>query len=144
MRIRLGAVLAAVALLGAGCEAATAYRPMTLDGGYTQTRVGADMFNVVFQGNAHTSWQTAENYALYRSAEVSLESGFDYFVVVGGNSDVSPLLLAGREPTPSKTSGTDSHPMVSLIVRVYRGERPSPKAFDAREVLKTLGPSIVR
>ncbi len=135
------AALGALAGLLAGCNA-TLYQPMTLDGGYTHTRVGANMFNVVFQGNAHTSWQTAENYALYRSAELSLESGFDYFVVVGGNSDVSPLLLAGREA--SKTSGTDSHPMVSLIVRGFSGEKPSAQAFDARTVLKTLGPSIKR
>jgi hypothetical protein len=117
---------------------------MTLDGGYTQTRVGADMFNVVFQGNAHTSWQTAENYALYRSAEVALESGFDYFVVVGGNSDVSPRLVAGGALYPSQTSGTDSHPMVSLIVRGFRGDKPSAQAFSAREVLKALGPGIKR
>jgi hypothetical protein len=142
--VRRLATLGVLAVLVAGCGAATLYQPMTLDGGYTQTRLGASMFNVVFQGNAHTSWQIAENYALYRSAELSLESGFDYFVVVGGNSDVSRLLLAGREAYPSKTSGTDSHPMVSLIVRGFSGEKPSAQAFDARDVLKTLGPSIKR
>lgn len=135
--------LAGLFLLVAGCSA-TLYQPMTLDGGYAQTRLGADMFNVVFQGNAHTSWRTAENYALYRSAELSVESGFDYFVVVGGNSDVSPLLLAGGEGPPSKSSGATSHPMVSLIVRGFSGAKPSAQAFNAREVLKELAPSIKR
>ena len=55
--------LAALFLLVAGC-AATLYQPMTLDGGYAQTRLGSNMFNVIFQGNAHTPWQTAEHYAL--------------------------------------------------------------------------------
>lgn len=143
MTVRSSAALGALALLVAGCGAPTLYRPMTLDGGYTQTRLGANMFNVVFQGNAHTSWRTAEDYALYRSAELSLENGFDYFVVEGGNSDVSSLLLAGRA-YPSQTSGTDAHPMVSLIVRGFRGAKPSPRAFDARDVVKVLGPSIKR
>jgi hypothetical protein len=136
--------LAALLLLVAGCASATLYQPMTLDGGYAQTRLGSDMFNVIFQGNAHTPWRTAETYALYRSAELSDESGFDYFVVVGGNAEISPLLLSGLDAYPSQASGTGSHPMVSLIVRGYRGEKPSAQAFNARDVLKILSPSIKR
>ena len=136
--------LAALLLLVAGCASATLYQPMTLDGGYAQTRLGSNMFNVIFQGNAHTPWQTAESYALYRSAELAVEAGFDYFVVVGGNADVSSLLLAARDPSPPKERADTDHPMVSLIVRGFSGERPSAQAFNAREVLKELGPSIKR
>ena len=135
--------LAALALLTAGCVA-TPYQPMTLDGGYAQTRLGSNMFNVIFQGNAHTPWQTAETYALYRSAELAVESGFDYFVVVGGNADVSSLLLAAPDLSPPKEQADTDHPMVSLVVRGFSGEKPSPQAFNARDVLKELGPSIKR
>jgi hypothetical protein len=139
------AALAALALLAAGCGSATPYRPMTLQGGYTQSRLGADMVNVVFQGNAYTPWRTAKVYALYRSAELAVEFDFDYFVVVGGNATITPqLLLSGPDGDPSETSGTGPHPMVSIIVRGYRGAKPGPQAFNAREVLKLLGPSIQR
>lgn len=144
MTLRLVAALAALALLTAGCGSATPYRPMTLQGGYTQTRLGADMVNVVFQGNAYTPWRTAKVYALYRSAELAVDSDFDYFVVVGGNATITRELLSGPDADPSETSGTGSHPMVSIIVRGYRGEKPGPQAFNAREVLKLLGPSIQR
>jgi hypothetical protein len=136
--------LAALALFVAGCAAATPYHPMGLEGGYSQTRLGADLFTVIFQGNAHLPRRTAESYALYRTAEVSIESGFDYFVVVGGNSDVSRQLLAGRDPAPPDPDGDTDHPMVSLIVRGFRGEKPSAQAFNAREVLRELGPTIKR
>jgi hypothetical protein len=142
--VRAGTALAALALFLAGCAPATLYQPMGLDGGYSQTRLGADLFNVIFQGNAHTPRRTAESYALYRSAEVSIESGFDYFVVVGGNSDVSRQLLAGRAPAPPETGGDTDYPMVSLIVRGFRGDKPSAEAFNAREVLRDLGPTIKR
>jgi hypothetical protein len=141
--VRALTALAALALC-AGCAAATPYQPMGLEGGYSQTRLGADLFTVIFQGNAHLPRRTAESYALYRSAEVSIESGFDYFVVVSGNTDLSPQLLAGREPSPPVGGEDTDYPMVSLIVRGFRGEKPSAQAFNAREVLRELGPTIKR
>jgi hypothetical protein len=140
--VRSLAALGTLALLMAACATPTPYQPMTLEGGYTHTRLGANMLNVVFQGNAHTPWQTAENYALYRAAELSLESGFDYFVVVGGSSAASPVLAGGRPSYPSNTDG--SPPMVSLIVRGFSGEKPPEPAFNARDVLNALAPTIKR
>ena len=142
MSLNLAVALAALALLAAGCGSPTLYRPMTLQGGYTQTRLGSDTVNVVFQGNAYTPWRTARMYALYRSAELAVESNFDYFVVVGGNAEISRQLLSGDDAS-APLEGTGSHPLVSIIVRGYR-EKPGPQAFNAREVLQLLGPSIVR
>ena len=144
VRARLTA-LAALTLLVAGCAAATLYQPMNLDGGYARPGWGRTLFNVIFQGNAHTPWQTAETYALYRSAELTVESGFDYFVVVGGNADVSPLLLAGARPLPAG-AGRRHRPSHGLAhrSRVQRARSPPPQAFNARDVLKELGPSIKR
>ena len=34
--------------------------------------------------------------------------------------------------------------MVSLIVRGFSGEKPSAQAFNAREILKNLGPSVIK
>jgi hypothetical protein len=131
-----------VAVLLTAC--ATPYQPVGLEGGYSHTRVGVDMFNVVFRGNADTSWQTAENYTLYRCAELTLESGFDYFIVVGSSSDAQ-LFQASPGSYPSTTSsGHGSHPMVAVTIRAFKGERPSAQAFSARDVLQTLEPSIKR
>ena len=138
------AVVTALSLLVAGC-AATPYQPMNLEGGYASTRAGADTFNVIFQGNAHTPRATAEAYALYRSAELTVEAGFDYFIVVGGTSGPTALREAARNPTPRPEDSDDTHlPMVSITVRAFRGERPSPDAFNAQEILEELGPRIRR
>ena len=118
----------------------TPYRPQTLDGGYASTRVNVDTFNVVFQGNAQTSRQTAQTYALYRCAELTVESGFDYFVVIGGNAEV--LYGSPTARPPMDTGG--KNPSVVVLFRAFKGDKPSGAVYDAREVLKELGPSIVR
>jgi hypothetical protein len=140
--MRHASVRLLVAVLLSAC--ATPYQPVGLEGGYSHTRVGADMFNVVFRGNADTTWPTAENYTLYRCAELTLESGFDYFIVVTSSPD-SPLFQASPGSYPSTTStGRGSYPMVVVTIRAFKGERPSAQAFAARDVLQTLEPSIKR
>jgi hypothetical protein len=72
---------AAVALfLISGC--ATPYRPAHGGKGYADSQVSADQFNVGFQGNGDTSPQKANDYALLRGAQVTLQHGFGYFAVI--------------------------------------------------------------
>lgn len=131
-------------LLVAGCGTATLYGPQNLDGGYASTRLGSDTFNVVFQGNAHTPWKTAESYALYRSAELTVESGFDYFVVVGGPPGASTLGQGAGNPVPPAADSDTDHPIVSLVIRAFPGPKPSPQAINARDLLQELGPTVKR
>jgi hypothetical protein len=140
--MRRRSVLLLLSVLVAAC--ATPYQPAGLDGGYSHTRLNLNMFNVIFRGNAHTSWQTAENYALYRCAELTLESGFDYFAVLSTNSDASHLFRTKSDTPQSATSGSGSIPFVSVTIRAFKGERPPEPTFSARDVIQALAPSIKR
>lgn len=51
-------------------------------GGYTETQMAPDTFRVVFAGNGFTPTQMAQDFATLRAAELALEKGFGYFVVV--------------------------------------------------------------
>ena len=135
----LGLLQGLLGLLVVACGPTT-YRPQDLEGGYANTRVNADTFNVVFQGNAQTSWKTAETYALYRCAELTVESGFDYFVVIGGNSEA---LYGGRAGSGVPTS-TTKNPSVVVLFKAFKGGQPTGAVYNARDVLRDLGPSIVR
>lgn len=64
----------------AGC--ATSYQPKSFSGGYSEIRLREDLFEVSFQGNGSTSRERAADFALLRSAEVALENGFPYFVII--------------------------------------------------------------
>ena len=74
-------LLGLVALvIGAGC--ATPYRPVKGGTGFSDSQVAADKFVVSFQGNGQTTSEQASDYALLRSAQVTLKHGFNYFAVV--------------------------------------------------------------
>ena len=50
--------------------------------GYSETQLDKNIFQVSFHGNQNTSRERASDFALLRSAEVTTENGFRYFIVV--------------------------------------------------------------
>lgn len=72
------ALLLLIALTG--CETPTPYQPRTDQGGYTDQRIGENRYRVTFTGNAVTDRLTVENYLLLRAAQVTVQSGYHWFV----------------------------------------------------------------
>jgi hypothetical protein len=86
------AALAASTLMVAGCATETTYRPATGQGfnrtGYSDRQVEPDRFLVNFAGNSVTSRDTVERYLLFRAAELTLQNGYDYFVMANRDTDL--------------------------------------------------------
>ncbi len=91
-----------VSALLVGC--ATAYQREGFSGGYTETQLGENIFQVSFRGNGYTRGERASDFALLRSAEVATENGFRYFIVVESGKDSS--LSTYTTPTQSYTTGS--------------------------------------
>jgi len=77
--MRIIVTLSIILALG-GC--ATAYQPQGMTGGFSETQLDTNVFTVTFKGNGHTGRDKANDYALLRSAELALEHGYKYFVIV--------------------------------------------------------------
>ncbi len=94
---KLIAIAAAVVLTGC----ATSYKPLSGNFGYTHTRLAPNIFEVTFRGNAAMKPEQASDYALLRSAELSLVYGYRYFVIVSGKSAVatSSYVMPGQANT---------------------------------------------
>ncbi len=86
------AALAASTLMVAGCATETTYRPATGQGfnrtGYSDRRIEPDRYLITFAGNSVTSRDTVERYLLFRAAELTLQSGYDYFVMANRDTDL--------------------------------------------------------
>ena len=67
-----------------GC--ATPYQPLGFTGGYSELPLSDNVFKVSFAGNGYTGRNTVADYALLRSAEVSLSKGYRYFIVTDERS----------------------------------------------------------
>jgi len=82
MRLVALALLLAVGLTGC----ATKYGPMRVSGGYSETQLDKYVYRVTFKGNGLIDRETVNDYAILRCAELALENGFRYFVVIDSNS----------------------------------------------------------
>jgi len=97
----LSAGIALLVLLS-GC--ASAYQPQSFTGGYSETQLGENIFQVSFRGNGYTRPERAADFSLLRSAELTLEKGFRYFVIVESEKDSK--VSAHTTPSTSYTTGS--------------------------------------
>jgi hypothetical protein len=78
-----------VALLMAACATATPYAPAASDRGYgfSEQQIEQGRYRITFRGNSSTARETVENSLLYRAAELTVQGGYDYFVVVENDTE---------------------------------------------------------
>jgi hypothetical protein len=157
------AALACVASLVA-CATVTPYQPADKGYGYAEQRIEKNRFRVSFAGNAETPKQTVETYLLFRAAELTLQSGYDYFVFASDSTDAStrylqnfegfyggwgpyywgPRSVFGGFGTSMATPITEYMAQASVVMFAGQKKDSDVHAFDAREVRKNLEPSILR
>lgn len=77
-------IAAIVASLLAGC--ATSYQDQSWTGGFTETQLDENVWQVNFNGNGYTSLERVRDFALLRSAEIALTNGYPYFAVMDENA----------------------------------------------------------
>ena len=87
-----------------GC--ATKYQREGWGGGFTETQLGENIFQVSFRGNGYTRADRAADFALLRSAEVATSNGFRYFIVV--DSEKGSTFSTYTAPTQSYTTANAS------------------------------------
>ncbi|HEX8554111.1 MAG TPA: hypothetical protein VF695_05345, partial [Sphingomonas sp.] len=85
------AAIAASTLVVAGCATETTYRPATGRGfnrtGFSERQIEPNRFLVNFAGNSVTERDTVERYLFLRAAELTLQQGYDYFVLAERDTD---------------------------------------------------------
>lgn len=169
--LRAASLRAAIALAGAmalaACATVTPYGPAVKRGpGYTSQQLEADRFRITFEGNSSTDRATIENYVLYRAAEVTLESGADYFILLDQTTDTQStfqtsgttfggagfgrrgFFYGGGFGGFGGTTATTRERLrytIGAIIQVASGDKPAdnPAAYDARQLIDNLGPVIV-
>ena len=163
-RVSKAAATALVVLALAACSATpTPYQVLGDDGGYTEQQLESDRYRVKFEGNGATSRETVEDFALYRAAELTLQTGNDYFKVV--SKDVEQVVGSVRGISPGLGIGigggsgnigvglstalgggrADYSYVTYLDIVVYEGEKPEDEreAYAAFDVIERLKPAVI-
>ncbi|MGI9436853.1 MAG: CC0125/CC1285 family lipoprotein [Geminicoccaceae bacterium] len=129
--------------------------------GYSSQQLETTRFNVRFVGNSSTPRDTVESFALYRAAELTLETGHDYFRVA--SKDVEPLINSVHGASPRVGIGVgsggggfgwgvstgvnvggggraDYSYAASMDILVFKGEKPADDrdAYSAWDVVDSL------
>ncbi|HHX8443389.1 TPA: CC0125/CC1285 family lipoprotein [Vibrio diabolicus] len=71
---------ATVLLSLGGC--ATAYQNQGFTGGYSETQLDENVFVVNFEGNGYTSKKRASAFTMLRSAELTVNNGYEFFAII--------------------------------------------------------------
>jgi hypothetical protein len=153
-------LLAAVLALAA-CATVTPYQPLEGGLGYAEQKLETNRYRVRFTGSSKTPRSTVENYLMYRAAELTLQNGYGHFLVAardletpparnGSSGGVSFGFGSGGHSGIGIGLGTvvggDEPTLAQMDVLMFAGKKPANRAdaFDAREVLANLEPTIQR
>lgn len=125
MRMPLRLIALSVACLMAGCT--TAYQPDGISGGYSDRLIANNTAQVTFRGNRLTAPDTLHSYLLRRCAELTLQDGYNYFV-----------LVHEEEPNEGNTDSLGSK-VTTATIEMYQGKpQGDPRGYDANLLLRKL------
>ena len=153
-----------VALALAACTTSpTPYQPQADRYGFSEQRLEDNRYRITFAGNSATPREVVQNYMLFRAAEVTLESGHDYFTVVDQEIEGSSTGVASPRVGVGVGSGGSTSIGVGLStilgggdggvrytsfadILVRDGEKPldDPDSYDARDLIERLRPTLVQ
>ncbi|MDM4770591.1 hypothetical protein [Solimonas sp. SE-A11] len=154
-------LLLAATLALSACATVTPYQPVDGGLGYAEQKLEANRYRVRFTGSGKTPRATVENYLMYRAAELTVQNGYGYFLVAGRDVE-TPQPRSGSGGGVSFGFGSGGHSgvgiglgtviggdepsLAQMDVLMFAGKKPPnrPEAFDAREVLANLEPTIQR
>lgn len=121
--------------------------------GYSETRITERIFKVTFNGGLSLDCNTAESFALYRAAELVLDSGFEAFRII--KSDILPIQVRQSVPyavtdrslrgftqgeCTISSPGTWQSYTIHLTLEAFKEPFPASRAdhYNAREVIEHL------
>lgn len=172
--LRTAAIVGGMLVLSGltACVTPTPYQPVgTVDAprdGYAEAKIEDNRYRLKFSGNTATPRDTVETYLLYRAAELTLEKGYDTFIVVSRNTDAHRREVStyenigyGRFSWRYYRGGwgpwgsglgleVDSRTFEQFEAEgeivMSKGPKPdnAPNAYDARQVKDNLEGKIVR
>lgn len=104
MRSLIRSLMLGLFVTGCTTMPATPYQPYRahsaagIHGGYSEQQLAPDRYLVRFHGNSLTSRDRVEGYMLYRAADLTVQKGFDWFIVLDRNTEHNVRTIVRPEP----------------------------------------------
>lgn len=143
-----------LALAVGGC--ASPYQSSGFGGGFSEMQMAQDTYRIQFRGNAFTGSDATSEMAILRAAELTLQSGYTNFVILGAgdstdrsyyaqpgvtNTSLTPTYGGGYNATSTSSGGVITpidKPKSEIIVKMHNpGEG---NGMDAQQIYDRLAP----
>ena len=109
----------------------TSYGPLGTFGGYSETQLGPDMYEVKFQGNGNVSVDRSIDLCMLRSGELTLKNGYKYFFILEKRNE-------GRSLINGNQSSIQSHPSTVNNIKMVKEKPENDLGFyDAAFIVDT-------
>jgi hypothetical protein len=90
----------------AGCV--SPYEKLGLGGGFSDFALTDGTYKISFRGNGYSSAELVQNYLLRRCAEITLQRGYKYFVILGANTSTKRFAWTTPAQIQSNSNGNFS------------------------------------
>lgn len=84
----------------------TGYKPKSFTGGYSEIQLGDGIWEVKFQGNGNTRPGRSADLCMLRCAELTLQKGYQFFVILGNREGNEGYIPDGRYGPQSSHPGS--------------------------------------
>ena len=145
--MRIANLITAVAAGVMFSACATEYQSASFTGGFTDTQLAPDVFRVSFSGNAFTSSDRAQDFAMLRAAELTLANDARFFGLLSSADQsrtetyVSPgsaMYGSGTTTYTAPQVSTYYKPGVGMMIRTFKTRPKGGFAFDAEFVANSV------
>ena len=134
-----------------GCS--TSYQSKSFSGGYLETQLDENVYKVYFHGNRHTGIERVADFTLLRSAQLTLEKGYKYFLVVDTDSYTSnstyttpavsynsgsPIYGHSAPNTTASQTHNISQPSSSNIIACFKEKPKNGDSYNAEITFKNI------
>ncbi len=148
--------MALATLLTTFVSCATPYQPIGPRGGYSETKIQKEIYDISFQGNSYTYPLRVRDFALLRAAEIATNADYRYFHILE-ETDVTAHRMSSSglfgDPYGGGHSGqvySAPRPGVVLRIILYKAQPRGPRVvYDATQIVGNIrhkygmqGPSV--
>ena len=133
-------VKAFVAILFIGLlSACTPYQQNSFLGGYDELMLDENVYRVTFRGNKYTSMERATDFTLLRCAELTLENGMNYFVLLDSQArEKSSLNYNPGSLNVAPSYSVASKPRTSNTIVILKDKPSDVFAYNASQIAKSV------
>ena len=115
--MKITSFLILITILFSGCSSYQQKSSLFNKSGFSEERMGNNVFRVTYEGNEENSDEEVSDFNLLRSAEITLENGFKYFVILKTTDSASDESFGSTPSLSSSSSGVSKqHTATATII----------------------------